>query len=381
MRKGTIGRGARVSVPLLEVEGLTRHFVARRSAFGRPTATVKAVDGIDLSVPAGSTLALVGETGCGKSTVGRLVLRLIEPMAGRIRFAGRDILGFGEKELRAFRREAQIVFQDPYSSLNPRMTVEELIGEPLALHDIVPVSRRRDRVAELLGLVGLDARHGRRYPHEFSGGQRQRIAIARALAVEPKLIVCDEPVSALDVSIRSQVLNLLSDLRKRLSLTYIFISHDLSVVKHIADRVAVMYLGRIVESARADELFANPRHPYTRALFSAIPVPQPHAQRQRQLLEGDVPSPLSPPAGCHLHPRCAYAIDRCRIERPALVEDHKGHATACHRWHELPALAGASGQDAPTAQLEALMAKFTRPAGVRPAGGVDTLKVEDRRPN
>jgi oligopeptide/dipeptide ABC transporter ATP-binding protein len=261
------------------------------------------------------------------------------------------------------------------------MTVEELIGEPLALHDIVPVSRRRDRVAELLGLVGLDARHGRRYPHEFSGGQRQRIAIARALAVEPKLIVCDEPVSALDVSIRSQVLNLLSDLRKRLALTYIFISHDLSVVKHIADRVAVMYLGRIVESARADELFANPRHPYTRALFSAIPVPQPHAQRQRQLLEGDVPSPLSPPAGCHLHPRCAYAIDRCRIERPALVDDRKGHATACHRWHELPALVGASGQDAPTAQLEALMAKFTRPAGVRAAGGVDTLKVEDRRPN
>ena len=226
-------------------------------------------------MPAGSTLALVGETGCGKSTVGRLVLRLIEPLAGSIRFAGRDILEFGEKELRAFRREAQIVFQDPYSSLNPRMTVDELIGEPLGLHDIVPASRRRDRVAQLLGLVGLDARHGQRYPHEFSGGQRRRIAIARALAVEPKLIVCDEPVSALDVSIRSQVLNLLSDLRKRLSLTYIFISHDLSVVKHIADRVAVMYLGRIVESAPADELFANPRHPYTRALFSAIPVPQP----------------------------------------------------------------------------------------------------------
>jgi peptide/nickel transport system ATP-binding protein/oligopeptide transport system ATP-binding protein len=368
-----------VSAPLLEVEGLTRHFVARRSAFGRPTATVKAVDGIDLTVPAGSTLALVGETGCGKSTVGRLVLRLIEPMAGSIRFAGRDILAFGEKELRTFRREAQIVFQDPYSSLNPRMTVQELIGEPLGLHERSR-SRRRDRV-ELLGLVGLAARYGRRYPHEFSGGQRQRIAIARALAVEPKLIVCDEPVSALDVSIRSQVLNLLDDLRKRLSLTYIFISHDLSVVKHIADRVAVMYLGRIVESASANELFANPRHPYTRALFSAIPVPQPHVQRQRQLLEGDVPSPLSPPTGCHLHPRCAYAIDRCRIERPALVDDHKGHATACHRWRELPALVGASEQDAPTARLEALMAKFTRPTGVRRASGVDTLKVEGGRPN
>ena len=370
-----------MSAPLLEVEGLTRHFVARRSVFGRPTATVKAVDGIDLSVPAGSTLALVGETGCGKSTVGRLVLRLIEPLAGSIRFAGRDVLEFGEKELRAFRREAQIVFQDPYSSLNPRMTVDELIGEPLGLHDIVPASRRRDRVAQLLGLVGLDARYGRRYPHEFSGGQRQRIAIARALAVEPKLIVCDEPVSALDVSIRSQVLNLLSDLRKRLSLTYIFISHDLSVVKHIADRVAVMYLGRIVEIAAAEELFANPRHPYTRALFSAIPVPQPNARRQRQLLEGDVPSPLSPPAGCHLHPRCAYAIDRCRIERPALVDDHKAHATACHRWRELPALVGESGQDAPTPQLQALMAKFTRPADVRAAGAVDTLKVEGSRPS
>ena len=257
-----------MSAPLLEVEGLRRHFVARRSAFGRPTATVKAVDGINLTVPAGSTLALVGETGCGKSTVGRLLLRLIEPMAGSIKFAGRDILAFGEKELRAFRREAQIVFQDPYSSLNPRMTVEELISEPLALHDIVPASRLRDRVAELLGLVGLDARYGRRYPHEFSGGQRQRIAIARALAVEPKLIVCDEPVSALDVSIRSQVLNLLNDLRKRLSLTYIFISHDLSVVKHIADRVAVMYLGRIVESAPCGRVVREPAPPlYARAVF------------------------------------------------------------------------------------------------------------------
>jgi peptide/nickel transport system ATP-binding protein/oligopeptide transport system ATP-binding protein len=359
---------------LLEVEGLTRHFVTRRTPFGRPIATVKAVDGIDLSVQAGTTLALVGETGCGKSTVGRLILRLIEPMAGDVRFEGRPILAFGEKELRAFRREAQIVFQDPYSSLNPRMTVEEIIGEPLALHDIVPASKRRDRVAELLNLVGLDARHGQRYPHEFSGGQRQRIAIARALAVEPKLIVCDEPVSALDVSIRSQVLNLLAGLRKRLALTYVFISHDLSVIKHIADRVAVMYLGRIVETAPADELFANPRHPYTRALFSAIPVPQPQARRQRQLLEGDVPSPISPPTGCHLHPRCAHAVERCRIERPALADDRSGHATACHRWHELPAMMGLAGQEAPAPRLERLMSEFTRPPDVRAASGADTLK-------
>ena len=345
-----------MSAPLLEIEGLTRHFIARRSAFGRPTATVKAVDGIDLSVPAGSTLALVGETGCGKSTVGRLVLRLIEPMAGSIRFAGRDILGFGEKELRCFRREAQIVFQDPYSSLNPRMTVEELIGEPLALHDIVPVSRRRDRVAELLRLVGLDARYGRRYPHEFSGGQRQRIAIARALAVEPKLIVCDEPVSALDVSIRSQVLNLLSDLRKRLSLTYIFISHDLAVVKHIASRVAVMNLGRIVEIAPTETLFASPRHPYSRALLSAIPVPRPNAKREHIVLRGEMPSALNPPAGCRFHTRCPYVVERCRSVRPELIND-AAHATACHLWPDLPA-AKLVTEQAASPELEQLIAAF-----------------------
>jgi peptide/nickel transport system ATP-binding protein/oligopeptide transport system ATP-binding protein len=362
---------------LLEVEGLTRHFVTRRSPFGRPLATVKAVDGVDLTVPAGSTLALVGETGCGKSTVGRLILRLFEPMAGDIRFNGRSILEFSEKELRAFRREAQIIFQDPYSSLNPRMTVEQLIAEPLALHDIVPAAHRRDRVAELLSIVGLDPRFGQRYPHEFSGGQRQRIAIARALAVEPKLIVCDEPVSALDVSIRSQVLNLLAGLRRRLSLTYIFISHDLSVIKHIADRVAVMYLGRIVETAPAGELFANPRHPYTRALLSAIPIPQARSRRQRQLLEGDVPSPLSPPMGCHLHPRCAHAIDRCRIERPILVADQSGHATACHRWRELPAMSGLAEQQAPPPPLERLMSEFTRKPGVGTAEVAATLNSRD----
>src|SRR4051794_21703662 len=269
---------------LLEVDGLVKHFVAARSMFGRATAHVKAVDGVSFTVEAGKTLALVGESGCGKSTVSRLVLRLIEPDAGQVRFEGRDLLALDEAALRNFRRDAQIIFQDPYASLNPRMTVSQILTEPLALHDLVPAARRRERVEELLRLVGLEPRFAPRYPHEFSGGQRQRIVIARALAVEPKLIVCDEPVSALDVSIRSQVLNLLRDLQQRLGLAYIFISHDLAVVKHIADHVAVMYLGRIVETAPTEELFANPRHPYTQALLSAIPVPRPRARRERTIL-------------------------------------------------------------------------------------------------
>jgi oligopeptide/dipeptide ABC transporter ATP-binding protein len=357
---------------LLEVEGLVKHFVAARSVFGRPTAYVKAVDGVSFTVEAGKTLALVGESGCGKSTVSRLVLRLIEPDAGTVRFEGRDLGMLGTNELRAFRRDAQIIFQDPYASLNPRMTVSQILTEPLALHDLVPAPRRRERVEELLRLVGLEPRFARRYPHEFSGGQRQRIAIARALAVEPKLIICDEPVSALDVSIRSQILNLLRDLQDRLGLAYIFVSHDLAVVKHIADRVAVMNLGGIVEAAAADALFAAPRHPYSRALLSAIPVPKPQAKRSRIVLEGEMPSALNPPSGCRFHTRCPYVIARCRTEIPPLLADGTGHATACHRTAELPApenIVPADGGFSPV--LEKLVAAFSGGTEGTGRGGVD----------
>src|SRR5438067_34935 len=303
---------------LVVAEGLVKHFVARRSAFGRPLSHLQAVDGVSFTVEAGKPLARVGESGSGKSTVGRLVLRLIEPTAGRMRFDGEDVFALSEAGTRAYRRQAQLVFQDPYASLNPRMTVGEILGEPIALHDIVPPAQRRERVAQVMRVVGLEPRFAPRYPHEFSGGQRQRIVIARALAVEPKLIVCDEPVSALDASIRSQVLNLLRDLQRQLGLTYIFISHDLAVVKHIADRVAVMNLGVIVELASTAGLFASPRHPYTRALISAIPVPNPRAKRDRIILQGDMPSALHPPAGCRFHTRCPYVIERCRVEVPML---------------------------------------------------------------
>src|SRR5882672_2218707 len=332
-RPGAAGE-AGVMTALLEVEGLVKHFVAARSVFGRPTAHVKAVDGVSFTVEAGKTLALVGESGCGKSTVSRLVLRLIEPDAGSVRFEGRELGALDANELRAFRRDAQIIFQDPYASLNPRMTVSQILTEPLALHDLVPAPRRRERVGELLRLVGLEPRFARRYPHEFSGGQRQRIAIARALAVEPKLIICDEPVSALDVSIRSQILNLLKDLQQRLGLAYIFISHDLAVVKHIATQVAVMYLGRIVESAASEAIFAEPRHPYTQALLAAVPVLSATARRQRRILPGDLPSAINPPPGCHLHPRCAFAQDVCKRTKPQL-NPGEAHATACHLWPDI----------------------------------------------
>ena len=360
--------------PLLEVENLTKHFVADRTVFGRPTAFIKAVDGVSFSVERGKTLALVGESGCGKSTVSRLVLRLIEPDSGSVRFEGRDLIALDANALRAFRRDAQIIFQDPYASLNPRMTVSQILTEPLALHDLVPPPRRRERVEELLRLVGLEPRFARRYPHEFSGGQRQRIAIARALAVEPKLVICDEPVSALDVSIRSQILNLLRDLQDRLGVAYIFVSHDLAVVKHIADRVAVMNLGVIVETADAQALFASPRHPYSRALLSAIPMPRPRGKRDRILLQGEMPSALNPPSGCRFHTRCPHVVERCRIERPQLLSDAAGHLTACHRTAELPPLdGGLPSEGAFSPSLERLVAAFSGDAEVAAASGVDIV--------
>jgi oligopeptide transport system ATP-binding protein len=324
-----------MSAPLLALEDVTKSFVVRRSIFGKPTARVHAVDGVSFTIDDGETLALVGESGCGKSTVGRLALRLLEPTAGRVSFGGRNLASLSGSQLRSMRAGAQLIFQDPFSSLNPRMTVGETLAEPLLLHCDLSRAGRRERVGDLLRTVGLKGEHAQRYPHEFSGGQRQRIAIARALAVEPKLIVCDEPVSALDVSIRSQILNLLKDLQQRLGLAYIFISHDLAVVKHIATRVGVMYLGRIVETAPAEQLFAEPRHPYTQALLTAVPVPVAGAKKTRHILPGDVPSPLAPPTGCHLHPRCIYAQSICSSIIPHLAPLHEKHATACHLWRDI----------------------------------------------
>jgi oligopeptide/dipeptide ABC transporter ATP-binding protein len=361
---------------LLEVEDVVRQFVVRRSILGRPTAIVTAVDQVSFSLEAGRTLALVGESGSGKSTLGRLVLRLIDPTAGRIRFDGRDVTALNERELRPLRRNAQLIFQDPYASLNPRMTVGQILAEPLALHGIVPPPRRAERLTELLRLVGLEPRMISRYPHEFSGGQRQRIAIARALAVEPKLIVCDEPVSALDVSIRAQVINLLRDLQRRLGLAYIFISHDLAVVKHIADRVAVMHLGRIVEIGSNQALFTNPRHPYSRALLSAIPVPEPGAKRERIILQGETPSALHTPAGCAFHTRCPFAVARCETERPELVGG--SHATACHRADELPPAANVvPRQRGLPPALAQLVNAFRHRADRQGGAGVATVETAD----
>jgi oligopeptide transport system ATP-binding protein len=337
---------------ILIVDNLVKHYPIRKGVVPKTVGYVRAVDGISFSIPRGKTLGLVGESGCGKTTTGRTILRLVEPTSGRVIFDGHDVFSLSSREMRSLRREMQIIFQDPYGSLNPRMTVGAMLEEPILVHgtgldktDVDSVDERetssrppkskrrraRKRVEELLNLVGLAPEHASRYPHEFSGGQRQRIGIARALALEPKLIVCDEAVSALDVSIQAQILNLLSELQQSFGLTYLFIAHDLGVVRHICDRVAVMYLGEIVEEADTEEIFANPLHPYTQVLLSSIPVATPRPKRERVRVEGDVPTPINPPEGCRFHTRCPIAIEECRMAKPPLMEVSAGHRVACIR--------------------------------------------------
>jgi oligopeptide/dipeptide ABC transporter ATP-binding protein len=348
---GNTGPPLHSASQLVEVRGLVKHFAVENS-----DDVVRAVDGVSFVIFRGETLGLVGESGCGKSTVGRCLLRLIEPTAGEIKFEGRDVLSLGKTEMRELRREMQIVFQDPYASLNPRMKVGDIVGEPLVIHNVGTKKDRQDRVAELLKKVGLNPDFRKRYPHEFSGGQRQRIGVARTLALNPKLIVADEPVSALDVSVQAQVVNLLQDLQQEFELAYLFISHGLAVVEHISSRVAVMYLGRIVEVATAAELYANPLHPYTQALLSAIPIPDPKHKRDRIVLQGDVPTPINPPSGCRFRTRCPIAIDECVRIDPELREISAGHAAACIRVPGWEHAATAEEVQSPTFRLPSLKA-------------------------
>jgi oligopeptide/dipeptide ABC transporter ATP-binding protein len=352
----TTGNDANSNHVLLDVQNLVKYYPVRSGVLQRVTAQVKAVDGVSFQVRAGETLGVVGESGCGKTTVGRTILRLIPPTGGRVMFEGEDVFQAGQSQLKALRRHMQIIFQDPYSSLDPRIPIGESIAEGLRAFGLYDARRRNEVVMETLERVGLEPYHAHRYPHEFSGGQRQRIGIARAVALRPELIVCDEPVSALDVSIQAQVLNLLMDLQRDFNLTYVFIAHNMSVIKYISQRVAVMYLGKLVEFTEKETLFAEPLHPYTQALMSAIPVPDPKLKRQRIILPGDVPSPLNPPTGCRFHPRCPVALEKCSSEEPPLEELKPGHWTACWVAREqiraaTPATASSgSGSDVPAIQ-------------------------------
>lgn len=321
--------------PLLEVKGLKKYFPIRKGLLGRTTGNIKAVNGVSFYVNEGETLGIVGESGCGKSTTGRMLVRLLESTEGSILFDGKELTTLSAGEMRKTRRDIQMVFQDPYASLNPRHTIERILAEPLLVHGVKDPKELRKKVHEFLEVVGLNAYHANRYPHQFSGGQRQRIGIARALMTNPKLIIADEPVSALDVSIQAQVLNLMQDLQKKFSLTYIFIAHDLGVVRHISDRIGVMYLGKMVEIAESEKVYEDPLHPYTQALLSAVPIPDPEFEKEEKVLEGDMPSPADPPTGCAFHTRCPYKMDVCMQEEPMLTEIKPGHSVACHLYTEM----------------------------------------------
>jgi oligopeptide/dipeptide ABC transporter ATP-binding protein len=366
---------------LLEIRNLKKHFPVGEGLFSRGKGVVKAVDGVSLTVNEGETLGLVGESGCGKSTLGRAILRLIEPTSGEVIFHGKNLLAMSQRELRDMRREMQIIFQDPFSSLNPRLRVVDIVGEALAAHGIATGDAARDRVADLLAKVGISRQWLYRYPHEFSGGQRQRIGVARALALNPKLIVCDEAVSALDVSIRAQVLNLLIRLRNELNLAYLFISHDLSVVRHIAHRVAVMYLGELVELGPSEQVFNAPAHPYTRALLSAVPVPNPRHQSARVLLTGDVPTPINPPTGCRFHTRCPAVIDRCSQERPELHALPGGHTTRCFHAHGLSEDANWQSTFLERCQQAETANRRPAPSAVSSRPPISVSKISSRAPD